>query len=121
MISTSDARAHLRIDGTQDDREIEQKLVEAVALASSYIGTPAANVPADILDSMFTQAPDDMTEEEVAATIAADRANWQARALDAAVLLILSELWRCRESGTSDPLSPAVKRILDIFKKPVYA
>ena len=121
MISTSGARQHLRIDGTQDDCEIEQKLVEAVALAQAYIGTPADSMPVDILDSMFMPAPAGMTEEDVAAAIAADRANWQARALDAAVLLILGELWRCRESGTSDPLSPAVKRILDIFKKPTYA
>ena len=119
MITTYDARRHLRVDGNQDDAEIEQKLFEAIAIAASYCGIPATEPPYDLWDAIF--ARDTKTEAETEAAYLADKANWQARALDAGILLILGELWRCRESGTADPLSPAVKRILDMFRKPTYA
>ena len=119
MITVYDARRHLRIDGDQDDSEIEAKLFESIAIAATYCGTPTTEPPFDIWGSVF--ARDAKTEEETSAAYLADKANWQARALDAAILLILGELWRCRESGTADPLSPAVKNILNLFKAPVYA
>lgn len=121
MIDVFDARQHLRIDGDQDDSEIELKLAEAIALVYGYIGQPADSAPADMFDINLYPTPEGMTEEQLAAIHNADRSNWQARALDAAILLVLGELWRNRESGTADPLSPSVKRILDLFKKPQYA
>ena len=124
MITLQDARRHLRIDGDQDDSEIEQKTVEAVALVFSYIGESVDSLPFALrgLDDRPTPT---MTDEELAAdyaaAYAAEQANWPARSLDAAILLVLGELWRNRESGSADPLSPSVKRILDLFKRPVYA
>ncbi len=124
MITLQDARRHLRIDGDQDDSEIEQKTVEAVALVFSYIGEPVDSLPF-ALRGLDDRTDPTLTAEELAADYAAaydaERANWPARSLDAAILLVLGELWRNRESGNADPLSPSVKRILDLFKKPVYA
>ena len=38
MITLDQARYHLRIDGTQHDAEIQQKLVLATSIVADYIG-----------------------------------------------------------------------------------
>lgn len=90
MISLTDARTHLRIDGAQDDDEIALKLLLAETLVAGYIGS-------DQSGSTYVAA------------------------LDAATLLVLGDLWLNRESSTADPLSPAVKNILSLFRTPTYA
>lgn len=97
MITLDDARAHLRIDGTQDDAEIELKLALADAMILAYIGEVA---------------PD---------SEAATRRQTYEGALDAARLLALGDLWLNREATTGDPLSPAVKNVLQLFREVAYA
>ena len=80
MISLDTARWHLRIDGTEHDVEIEQKLMLASAIVSDYIGSN-------------NQSNGDIE--------------------DAAVMLVLGELWLNRESSTADVLSPAVRSLLE--------
>ena len=80
MISLDNARYHLRIDGTEHDAEIEQKLMLAAAIVSDYIGRNS-------------QSNSDIE--------------------DAAVMLVLGELWLNRESSTADVLSPAVRSLLE--------
>lgn len=108
------ARVHLRIDGREQDGEIAEKLLLATAMVSLYIGT-TATTPYTLTDIYA------LSEADQAALIAAEQANWPNRALDAAVLLVLGELWQNRESSTADPLSPAVKNILCLFRTPGYA
>lgn len=80
MISLDNARYHLRIDGTEHDAEIEQKLMLASAIVSDYIGNNH-------------QSNGDIE--------------------DAAIMLVLGELWLNRESSTADVLSPAVRSLLE--------
>lgn len=80
MISLDNARYHLRIDGTEHDAEIEQKLMLAAAIVSDYIGNNS-------------QSNGDIE--------------------DAAIMLVLGELWLNRESSTADVLSPAVRSLLE--------
>lgn len=80
MISLDNARWHLRIDGTEHDAEIEQKLMLASAIVSDYIGSN-------------NQSNGDIE--------------------DAAVMLVLGELWLNRESSSADLLSPAVRSLLE--------
>ena len=87
--------------------ELKRSTSQLVATCSKY----ASALPAD----------EAALAADYAAAYAAEQANWPARSLDAAILLVLGELWRNRESGTADPLSPSVKRILDLFKRPQYA
>ncbi len=110
MITTEDARRHVRIDGTDHDHEIEQKLDEAIAIACVYTGSTSA-VPFDLLN------PND----DNSAAQAVELAAWQSRGFDAAVLLIFGELWACRESGSADPLSQTVRNILNLYRAPDYA
>ena len=80
MISLDTARWHLRIDGTEHDVEIEQKLMLAGAIVADYIGNNS-------------QSNGDIE--------------------DAAIMLVLGELWLNRESSTADVLSPAVRSLLE--------
>ena len=115
MIDLLDARRHLRIDGSEDDEEIAQKLAEAIGLACLYVGKPADEMPYDL------RTFEGVENEQIIAAYAAEKAAYQNRGFDAAVLLILGDLWRNRESGTADPLSPAVKNILNLYRMPSYA
>lgn len=115
MITLTDARRHLRIDGTQDDAEIQQKLEEAIALAAVYTGASTAPPPFDLQDETA------LTNEELEAAYDAEAALWQRRGMDAAVLLIIGDLWMNRESSTGDPLSDAVKNVLALYKPVVFA
>lgn len=80
MTTLDQARYHLRIDGTEYDPEIEQKLALARAIVSDYIGNNR-------------QSNGDIE--------------------DAAVMLVLGELWLNRESSSADLLSPAVRSLLE--------
>ncbi len=110
MIALPDARRHLRIDGAQDDEEITQKLATAQAIVDSYADPSLARQPVTL--------PASPTPEQQRAY---DLQARTALALDAATLLVLGELWANRESGASDPLSPAVKNLLRQFRPLVYA
>jgi hypothetical protein len=50
--------------------------------------------------------------------VVASQANF--RVIDAAVLLVLGDLYANRESQ-ADPLSPSVRRFLAFLRKPVFA
>jgi 8-oxo-dGTP pyrophosphatase MutT (NUDIX family) len=97
-MTINDARRHLRIDGTQDDMEILQRLVMAQFMVLAYISTPPADDPEAIQRRYYEEA-----------------------AIDAAVLLIVGELWMNRESSTAVPLSDSVKALLQMFREPTYA
>ena len=126
MITTQDAATHLRLDGNYEPRELALKLGEALAITYRYLGIPAAPYPYDV-DGLFLENPSleippvYPTAEEANNALYAEAAKWQDRGIDAAVLLVLGELWANRESGTADPLTPAVKRVLDLYKKTVFA
>lgn len=107
MITVDDARRHLRIDGTQDDAEIQKKMTLADAMILGYVG----HLRGDYADLTPT---DDIT-------LADARRFRHEEALDAARLLAIGELWQNRESGSSDPLSPGVKNLLNLFREPGYA
>ena len=115
MISLADALSHLRVDSDEDYRAVEYKLNEAIGLACLYVGKPANELPYDL------QSFDDVANEQIVAAYKAEKADYQNRGFDAAVLLILGDLWRNRESSTADPLSPAVKNILNLYRGPGYA
>lgn len=124
MITMDDAKRHLRIEelAFEEHEEIRQKLNEALGIVAAYLGKPLAPYPFDTLDYLArfgVVAPYDEVEFAAAQTVEAG--NWQERGIDAAVLLILGELWANRESGTADPLSPTVKRLLDLYKPVVFA
>ncbi len=108
MIQLTDARRHLRIDGTQDDAEIQQKLAVANEMVLAYVG----HVRGDYLD---------LDELPVDVTLADARRLRHESALDAARLLILGDLWQNRESSSGSPLSPAVVNLLNLFREPGYA
>lgn len=107
MICLDDARAHLRIDGYEDDAEIRLKIDIVDALMASYIGHLRGDNPDQELSPELLDAEARRFRHE--------------SALDAARLLVLGELWTNRESSTSDPLSPTVKNLLQIFREPGYA
>ncbi len=107
MIQLTDARRHLRIDGAQDDAEIEQKLAVANEMVFAYVG----HLRGDYAD---TEAPADLI-------LADDRRFRHEAALDAARLLILGDLWQNRESSHGNPLSPTVVNVLNLFREPGYA
>lgn len=110
MIALADARRHLRIDGAQDDEEITIKLNTAQALADSYIDPS--------LTRQTVTLPASPTPEEQRAY---DLQARTAAALDCATLLVLGDLWANRESSTADPLSPAVKNLLNQYRPLSYA
>lgn len=107
-IQLTDARRHLRIDGTQDDAEIEQKLAVANEMVLAYVG----HLRGDYAD--LTELPADLI-------LADDRRMRHESALDAARLLILGDLWQNREASHGNPLSPAVVNLLNLFREPGYA
>lgn len=107
MIQLADARRHLRIDGVQDDTEIEQKLAVANELVLAYVG----HLRSDYADA---ELPADLI-------LADDRRFRHEAALDAARLLVLGDLWQNRESSHGNPLSPAVVNLLNLFREPGYA
>ena len=115
MVNIDDARRHLRIDGTQDDEEINQKLIMARALISRYVG-PVFTGSKYYKDFMYTQpaevGPDDSCPAPEYMLVSA---------LDAACLLALGDIWLNRESSTANPLSPAVRNLLDLYREPICA
>jgi len=109
MIDLTKAKYHLRIDGTGDDIEITTKLVQAQAIVNQYLGAAAT----DTLDSgaIYNGEPP-MIDPPMLVSEAAT---------DAAVLLVLGELFANREGSGATPLSPSVRAILDLVRGPVFA
>ena len=107
-IQLTDARRHLRIDGTQDDGEIQQKLAVANEMVLAYVG----HLRGDFAD--LNELPADVILSD-------DRRLRHESALDAARLLILGDLWQNRESSNGSPLSPGVVNVLNLFREPGYA
>lgn len=113
MITLPQARSHLRIDGTQDDAEIQLKLTMARALVDLYIG----NLPEPVYEARTAEDGTTYYAENAESTHRREHEG----ALDAAVLLALGDLWLNRESTTGDPLSPRVRNILQFFRTLAYA
>lgn len=90
MISLDDAKRHLRVDHADEDTDIGLKLRLAEAVVSDYIGNDASWSTASHL------------------------------VVEAAILLVLGELYANREAG-ADPLSPTVRAILERTRKPAFA
>lgn len=90
-ISLAEAKYHLRIDGDEQDAEVNTKLNHAEMIVTTYRG--------------FVEAYPS-TEDPVR---------------DAATLLVLGELWSQREASTGNPLSPSVRNILDLLRGPTWA
>ena len=109
MISLDDAKRHLRIDFEDDDADIARKLTLARAIIGDYIG--GALYQGVVFEDYATEA------EFEAAYAKADQRN---NVADAAVLLVLGELYASREAQ-ADPLSPTVKIILERLRVPSFA
>ena len=124
MISIWQAARHLRLDSGHDEwTDLRSTLDEAIAIAAVYIGQDPGDFPFDLTNWEYKDGLNYTAEEKAnaAAAEAFVKAKWQDRAFDAAVLLIFGELWAHREAGTANPLSPAVKALLDPFKPLVFA
>ncbi|WP_291986378.1 head-tail connector protein [Candidatus Accumulibacter sp. ACC007] len=113
MIYLTEARRHLRIDGTQDDAEIEQKLLVAKTLVVAYIGYQYGDYE-DLVDLSYELVHADPQSP-------AARRLRHIETLDAAILLVLGDLWQNRESGSGNPLSASVVNLLNLFREPTYA
>lgn len=120
MITLDQARAHLRIDGTQDDTEISLKLNLAQELVSRYIGNMRSN-PYEYINDDEVCPPGTATPEELEGyrTYYWDREP--KGGIDVAVLMVLGDLWLNRESTTGDPLSPSVRNVLSLYRELPYA
>jgi hypothetical protein len=114
MITLAQARSHLRIDGTQDDAEIQLKLTMAQALVDRYVGKPPANPYAYVYDLV------EPTAEEWSNFQRYEQDHFPEEGKDVAVLMALGELWVNREAG-GDPLSQSVRNILNMYREPTYA
>jgi len=95
MIYLADARRHLRIDGTQDDAEIDQKLLIANEMVLAYVGHQWGDYENPAYLPPYLPCSDNPRFRH-------------GEVLDAARLLILGDLWQNRESGSGNPFSPAV-------------
>lgn len=109
MISFEDAKRHLRIDFDEDDPDVGLKLTLARAIVANHIGGTAYE------DVIFE---DYATEAEYDA--AYQKATLRNNVVDAAILLVLGELYANREAQ-ADPLSPTVKAILERLRVPSIA
>lgn len=109
MISLDDAKRHLRIDFEDDDVDIALKLTLARAIVGDYIG---GTIYQDVLIEDYA------TEAEFDA--AYQKATLRNNVVDAAILLVLGEIYANREAQ-ADPLSPTVKAILERLRMPSYA
>lgn len=89
-VSIEQAKSHLRIDHDAEDADIEIRLRLAASIVFDYLGDATP----------YGQRADDV--------------------IDAAILLVLGELYANREAN-ANPLSPAVKALLERQRKPAYA
>lgn len=105
MITLDQAKWHLRIDGMQDDAELNMKITLASAIVQKYVGPLRGD-----------HLPKTEAEELEAAAVDARRVDPDL--VTAAELLVLGELWANREAGTSNLLSPNVTRLLDLMREP---
>lgn len=90
MITLEQAKVHLRIDGNHEDADIEARLSMASAIVCDYVSLQGG-----------------------------DAANGPG-VMDAAVLLVLGELYANREAH-ADPISPTVRALLQRQRLPGYA
>lgn len=119
MISFEEAKTHLRVTHSEDDADISQKLFMAKAIVKGYAGeVDVLAQAAAVADAIATATP---TEAAInAANEAADKAQNASAIADAAVLMVLGELYMNREAGC-DPLSPSVRVFLSHLRKPALA
>lgn len=100
--TAADVRRYLRLDAADaTDAEIIALLTVAKGLVADHIG----------LDIEYIE------DLELAHN---DYAN-RAAAIYAAVLLVVGEMYLNREASNANPLSPAVRLILERLKRPSYA
>ena len=92
LITLADAKAHLRVDGSDDDADVQAKLNEASAIILDYLKWNTSPVMDDIT------APDHVK---------------------AACKLVLGDLYAEREGGA--PISPAVQALLVRSRDPAFA
>lgn len=88
MITLDEAKAHLRVDHSDEDADISLKLRFAAAIVQDYSGVDVFYSPTDVAD--------------------------------AAVLMVLGELYVNREAG-ANPLSPSVRGVLERLRTPGFA
>ncbi|WP_188260865.1 head-tail connector protein [Azospirillum tabaci] len=91
VVTLEEAKAHLRVDGTDDDADIDLKLAAAEDLAAQVLNRP---VPWTNVDGDEVPVP---------------------ASVKAAILLILGDLYANREAsivGTSHTVNPTVERLL---------
>lgn len=116
MITLEEAKTHLRVDHAEDDADISLKLFMANAIVKSYAGEVEA-----ITEAATAAEAAAVTDAEIAAAANTSAKSFEANAVaDAAVLMVLGELYANREAG-GDPLSPTVRAILSHLRKPVLA
>lgn len=109
MITLIDAKRHLRIDFDDDDADIGRKLNMAKAIVGDYIDGAIDRV---------VNRDDYATDAEYEAAL--EKADRQNNVIDAAILLVVGEIYANREAQ-ADPLSRTVKMILERLRVPSFA
>ncbi|WP_431856608.1 head-tail connector protein [Azospirillum sp.] len=100
IVTLDEAKAHLRVDGADDDADITLKLEAAQDAAVQYL-----NRPVPWADAAGIEVP-------VPASV------------KAAVLLLLGDLYAIREAsivGTIHTVNPTVERLLSPYRKVPFA
>lgn len=110
MINLLTAKFHLRIDTDDYDDEVLAKLGMADAIVTTYLAQHEVPPPIRLSDYVSDAAHDVLAE-----VLSVGEA-----ARDAAVLLVLGELWANREAGAA-PLGPNVTALLHVIKGPTWA
>ncbi len=110
MIDLDAAKYHLRVDNDDFNDEVLLKLRMADAIVTTYLAQQDAPTTIKLQDYV-SDAARDVLAEVLTVTEAAR---------DAAVLLILGELWVNREANSA-PLSTNVRELLHVIKGPIWA
>lgn len=110
MINLDTAKYHLRIDDDAAEAEVLQKLRMADAIVRTYLANPEAPTIITLADYLAEPQPDIYNEQAMVGDATRD----------AAVLLVLGELWGNREAQ-SLPLSKGVRDLLDMLRGPTWA
>jgi hypothetical protein len=100
VVTLDEAKAHLRVDGADDDADITLKLAAAEDDVSRYLGRP---VPWTDADGVEVPVP---------------------AAVKAAILLVLGDLYANREVSVIDATyaeNPTLKRLLSSYRRITFA
>jgi hypothetical protein len=103
LVSLTKAKTHLRVSGSAQDADIQDKIYQASSIILDYLKLDEPPIAWYDHTTTGLEPPDEMP-----------------RLVEAATLLVLSELHSKRETA-SDPLSKSVKDLLRRLRDPALA